>query len=150
MKRSQRLNPVARVEKHRERDAAQLLGRHQSELNAMQARLEELLNYRADYQQRYSQFLGQGGGSAAIQEYRSFLNKLDRAIDHQQQLIAGGQQNVSSSRHNWMQKRTRLKAIDTLVDKLKVEEHKQEAKREQLDNDERALFARRLNHLKCF
>jgi flagellar FliJ protein len=150
MKRSKRLKPVAQVEKHRERDAAQQLGRHQSELGEMQSRLDELVNYRADYQQRYNQFLSQGTGSAAIQEYRSFLKKLDQAIAHQQQLINGGQQNVAHSRHNWLQKRTRLKAIDTLVDKLQVDEHQQEAKREQQDNDERALFARRLNHLKCF
>ncbi len=150
MKRSKRLDPVARVEKHRERDAAQRLGKHQSELNGMQARLEELMNYRADYQKRYGEFLGRGTGGAAIQEYRSFLAKLDRAIEHQQQLISGGQQNVSSSRAQWMKKRTRLKAIDKLVDKIKTDEIRQDARREQQESDERALFARRLNHLKCF
>jgi flagellar FliJ protein len=150
MKRSKRLDPVARVEKNRERTAARELGQHQQELSHLKARLDELIGYRREYQQKYLQAMNNSMGSTAIQEYRCFLSKLDRAIEQQYQMIAGGEEKVSTSRQQWMKKRTRLKAIDTLVEKIQGQERCQEEKREQQENDERSLFARRLTHLKSF
>jgi flagellar FliJ protein len=150
MKRSKRLDPVARVEKSRERTAARELGQQQQQLNELRTRLQELIDYRTEYQQKYMQAINNSMGSTAIQEYRCFLSKLDRAIEQQYQLIAGGEQKVSDSRQHWMQKRTRLKAIDTLVEKIQAQERCQDNRREQQESDERALFARRLTHLKSF
>ena len=150
MKRSKRLDPVARVEKNRERTAARELGQKQQQLNQLKERLQELIEYRTEYQQKYMQAINNSMGSTAIQEYRCFLSKLDRAIEQQYQLIAGGEQKVSDSRRHWMQKRTRLKAIDTLVEKIQAQERCHDDRREQQESDERSLFARRLTHLKSF
>ena len=122
----------------------------EQQLNKLKERLQELIEYRTEYQQKYMQAINNSMGSTAIQEYRCFLSKLDRAIEQQYQLIAGGEQKVSNSRQHWMQKRTRMKAIDTLVEKIQTQERCQDDRREQQESDERSLFARRLTHLKSF
>ncbi len=150
MKRSSRFKPVVKVEHNRERTAARHFGHCQQQLSAHQQKLEELIGYRAEYQERYVKSMKQGTDGTTIQEYRAFLVKLDRAIAQQEQLILKSEGEVSTSRQHWMQKRTRTKAIDTLVDKIKADENRQVDRKEQRESDERALHSRRLNHLKYF
>jgi flagellar FliJ protein len=150
MKRSSRFKPVVKVEQNRERTAARHFGQCQQTLSAHQKKLDELISYRAEYQERYVTSMKQGTDGTTIQEYRAFLHKLDRAIAQQEQLIVQSEGEVSSSRQHWMQKRTRTRAIDTLVDKIKADEKRQVDRKEQKDSDERALQSRRMNHLKYF
>ena len=150
MKRSNRFKPVVKVEHNRERKAARHFGHCQQTLTAHQQKLEELVGYRAEYQERYVSSMKQGTDGTTIQEYRAFLLKLDRAIAQQEQLILKSEGEVSNSRQHWMQKRTRTKAIDTLVDKIKADESRQADRKEQKESDERALQSRRMNHLKYF
>ncbi|RMG57845.1 MAG: flagellar export protein FliJ [Gammaproteobacteria bacterium] len=140
--RSERIKPVSRIERNRERDAARALGDARQQLQAMQQQLDQLVCYRDEYHQRYARALT-GLQRAGIEQYRRFLAQLDQAIEQQRQLLQQCQQNMDQCRAVWLAQRSRLKAVEGLIERLQAEEHKQAEKREQQALDERALQAHR-------
>ncbi len=140
--RSERMRPVSRIERNRERDAARALGESQRQLQAMEAQLDQLIGYRSEYQRRYARAL-QGLQRTGIEQFRRFLAQLDQAIEQQRRLMEQCRADADRCRAAWLAQRGRLKAIDGLIDRLRDEERRQQERREQHDQDERALMGHR-------
>ena len=141
-KRSRRFQPIQRLAKHGEDQAAQQLGLSNKALSDQEQRLQELIAYRDEYAQQFHQ-TGQGGlDGRQLQSYQSFLNQLDIAIEQQKQQILNAQQNCDERRIDWRQKHTHSEVLASAVRRIKVQEQHNEQKQEQRNNDEQAMRRR--------
>lgn len=138
MTRSKRMQPVQRVAQGREQDAMQKLGQSQQFLDAQQARLEELRQYREQYSREFTASGERGLDASRLRDYRVFLARLGEAIAQQEALVARYQLQHEQTRRHWVESRTHSQAIDNVVDRYRQQEHQQQERREQLEHDERA------------
>jgi len=108
-------------------------------------RLHELISYREEYSRRYSESCGGGIGAMRLNEYRIFLSRLDQAIRQQQVQVEQARRDCDQKRQHWLASRTRAKALDKVMDRYQREELKDAERREQKEQDERALHRCRRN-----
>jgi flagellar FliJ protein len=141
MDRSQRLEPATRVAQAREREAARELGEHRKLLDALEARLAELVRYREEYVQRLREAGQHGIDASALSEYRGFIARLDEAVRYQEAKVADARTELERRRRRWGTTRTRVAALDKVVSRYEAQAARAEAQREQKDQDERALRA---------
>lgn len=138
MTRSKRMNPVVKVAEHREKDAARRLGQTQERLQQQQARLQELVGYRDEYNLKFQQTCGAGVDVKQLQEYRMFLSRLNDAIAQQHRTIASAEREVEQARAGWLRTRSRSQALDKVRDRFIDAERRDAERREQADSDERS------------
>lgn len=143
--RSRRLEPVARIAENRERDAARRFGESWRVVVEQQSRLDELVRYRDEYCNDISGVTGTAMGAARLQEYRSFIGRLNAAIEQQANLIRTLQAQSDARRDHWMARRGHMRAVDKVLDRCRSDERRQAEKREQQVTDERGGRARRGN-----
>jgi len=139
MTRSKRMQPVQRVAQNREQNAVQKLGQSQQNLDAQQARLEELRAYRDQYARDFERSGGSGLDATRIQDYRVFLNRLGEAIRQQETLLEQCCSQHEQTRQQWVETRTHSQAIDKVVHRYRRDERRQLERKEQQEQDERAL-----------
>lgn len=138
MMRSKRMEPVMQLAQNREQEAARQVGEHQRQLDAQRTRLAELTAYRDEYAQRLTTVAGGGLGAAMLHDYRAFLARLNQAIEHQRRLIEQGEHAYEESRRQWLQTRQKTKALDTVTERYRLQERRDEERRLQNESDERA------------
>jgi flagellar FliJ protein len=132
------MEPVIRIAAERERAAARRLGEARGYLQQQQQRQTELLDYHREYAQRFREAGSIGLGGAQLQSYRVFLAQLDQAIDYQRGVVTRSEEVVAARLREWHETRTRLKALDKVVERYQAEERRCEERREQSETDERA------------
>jgi flagellar FliJ protein len=138
MTKSKRMQPVARVADQRERQAAVEMAEFRRFLDAQQAKLDELNNYRNDYARHFEQ-AGRGGMDAArMADYRRILARLNDAIAYQEQRLAGLHNDYARVRQRWTDTRTRAAALEKVMERYREEEQRAGDRREQGESDERA------------
>lgn len=137
MTRSDRLQPVAKLARQGERDAARDLGVARSRQQAEEERLQDLLAYRREYLSDFQRKGRAGVTGSALQQFQQFLGQLDKAIDQQQRRLAGAGAEVQQSTHQWQQRASKSKAIDNVVQNLNAQEAVERDRREQKVTDER-------------
>ncbi len=138
MNKSKRFKPIQKIAEKKERDAAAAFGRTLQAREAAQRRLEELQQYHAEYLERFTQATRTGIGGARIQEYQTFITKLELAIEQQQQVLEESQNRVSDSKAQWQGKYTKARAVDSAVDRMRADELRESERKEQLLSDERS------------
>jgi len=138
MTKSQRLKPVIKVSDTKERDAARVLAESKRILTERQARLVDLKTYREEYTTRFSAWGKSAAPAILINEYRIFLANLNAAIAHQEKMIENGQREFEDKLRIWYQVRSRVKALNVVVEKHHQEEMRAETRREQSMEDERS------------
>lgn len=140
MNRAKRMQPVADVAQHRQDQAAQRMGLQQMQLVQQEKRLEDLRNYRDEYNGR---FYADGRVMAAVEvrEYRLFLSRLDQAIDEQIRHVEVARQALERSHNDWSACRVETDAINKAIERMQADEQQLEKRREQGQNDE---FGQRL------
>lgn len=137
MSRTNRLQPIAKISRQHERNAARLHGDVIRQADQQQKQLDELISYRNQYLKAF-QSAGKSGISAIqMRDYRLFINRLDEAITQQQQSVTNGQQECEVSQENWMDKRNQSKMINKVVENRQQLEHQQREKREQRELEDR-------------
>jgi len=142
MTKSERLKPVVRVAESRERDAAKALGDCQRVLSEREVSLSELLSYRDEYRRRFQEAGSGGLNGSSLQDYRSFLNRLDGAIRQQRHLTEAARCAYEQQKRIWHEKWNRTKVLDKVVDRYRQQEAHMEARREQGEHDDRAQHTR--------
>ncbi len=138
MKKSQRIKTIVEIKATQEKNALEALGAVQRKLLAMQAQVEGLRNYRQEYQDRFNQLGVKGVNVAQLLEFRSFIDKLDKAIMGQEQVLSSIEAELMAKRKIWEELHHKTQSLQKVCDSALVAEMKQEAKREQLEQDERA------------
>jgi flagellar FliJ protein len=137
MTKSQRLKPVTRVAENREQEAALAMAEAQQTLNECEARLNELVSYRAEYHMHYKAASSAGMEAAQIQDYRHFIAKLDQAISRQLALVDGARNVYEETKRQWFATRSKSLALDKVVTRYRHEEARSVERREQGEADER-------------
>jgi len=101
-------------------------------------RLELLVQYRAEYHGRFLAAARDGLSRERWHNYQQFLEKLDTAIGQAGQMMAHSKEQTSVGQQDWLDKRSRVKAFDTLAQRHQAQIVHQEARQEQKNLDERA------------
>ena len=139
MTRSKRIRPVVEIAENRERDAARQLGVSRQSVAEQERRLEELLQYREEYNQRLT---GEGSnrmGARKLQEYQVFLSRLNQAVEQQKLLLAKVKRECDEKSQHWAKHRTHAKVMNKVEERYLKQERHQEDKQDQKEMDEHAL-----------
>jgi flagellar protein FliJ len=137
MKRSKRLSPVVLIAAKETEAALIKVGNANAAWLADKEQLDDLNRYRAEYLDRFRRGDTLVMSAQKVLELRSFLVHLDQAIEAQTQQVKSRSAALARHRLVWQQARSKEQAMQSLVDRYQDEEFKQEARQEQLDNDER-------------
>ena len=119
-------------------DAARKLGQLLASEQEVEKTLALLEQYREEYETRFRQAAQSGLTRDEWGNYQSFLGRLDEAIAQQRALVATSKQRTVDGQREWLDKRNRAKAFDTLSQRHKANEAHGEAKTEQRAQDEHA------------
>lgn len=138
MKKSQRIKTIVEIKAAQEKKALEALGIAQRKYQTLQSQILGLKDYRNDYQNRFDQLGSKGVNIAQLLEYRSFIDKLDLAILGQEQSLSTLDAELLASRKLWEEQHHKTQSLQKVCDSALAEEMKREAKREQLEQDERA------------
>jgi len=138
MKKSQRLQVIVDLNENNEKKALEELGKAQRKKQELQTQLESLIIYRQEYKDKYQSITQIGVNISQLLEFRSFISKLDKAIEEQEQAILDMENTVVHVRKVWERQHQKTKSLQKVHDSAKVEEVKLENKKEQNEQDDRA------------
>lgn len=145
MTRSKRLGSVAKVMEHREQDAARRVGLSAQHRDRQRLRLQELTSFKSEYLLQFQSLIEIGMGATALHDYHQFLNQLELAINQQQQCVQVADDEYENYRCEWLAHKSRMNAIDKVVNRYQTQEQLAEDKREQHESDE---YSRRIGSLR--
>ncbi|MET0126448.1 flagellar export protein FliJ [Pseudomonas caspiana] len=134
--RAARLAPVVDMAENAERKAAQSLGHFQGQVRIAEGKLNDLEQFRLDYQQQWIDKGAHGVSGQWLMGYQRFLTQLDTAVDQQRRSLAWHQDNVDKARATWQQAYARVEGLRKLVQRYIDEARQLEDKREQKLLDE--------------
>ncbi len=123
-------------------EAAKRLGLAMRATEEAETRLALLQQYRDDYTTRFQQSLMNGLSAQAYHNYRHFLEKLDQAMDGQQQVIASAQARMQRERGSWQESERQRMSYGTLAERAARTARHQQGQREQKAMDEHAARQR--------
>lgn len=132
------LQPLLDLSQLRLDEATRQLGQLIAGEQEASQRLELLIQYREEYQGRFQAAAANGLGPDAWRNYQHFLGRLDQAIDQAKAMATASKQRTALGQKNWLDKRGRLKAFDTLAQRHQQRTDYAEARREQKLGDEHA------------
>jgi len=138
IKKSERMKPIRKIAADREQDAVKVLGQSQRVLTEHELKLEQLINYRAEYAKLFQQHGLKGMDGAQLQAYQTFIAQIDTAILQQRRMIEFASEDCHEKRQDWQQHHTRTQVMDKTIDRFKKTEQKQEDKRQQKEEDDRS------------
>ncbi len=148
MKKSERLTPLLKLEKNREQEQVRALGEARSAVAVQAEKLQQLVDYRSEYESMVSQEGTQGITATRLQGYHQFLNRLSTAIVQQEEQLQLARQQENFSQNQWFQQRGAVKRMDNLIERNVQQERQEEDKREQkmLDEQAQQIMALRRNN----
>jgi flagellar FliJ protein len=122
-----------------ERDEAMsTLQRCQHSLQAAKAQHVQLLEYRRDYQQRWSDQFGRQGTMEIVNCYHGFVGRLAMAIDQQAQITARAVTQHDLALLKLREKETRVASVSKLMERREMEARRASDQRDQKLTDEMA------------
>lgn len=144
LKQSQRqLCSAVEVARDRQVEAANALKQMQSRADRHRRQLDQLVDFRQEYNQQLAD-RGKGGISARqLQHYRAFINGLDRNIQRLEGELAGICQETERRLGQWRQQRAQTCALEQVIDGIARRQQVMEERREQAECDELSLRSRR-------
>ncbi len=117
-------------------DAARRLGELLAGEQEAGARLQLLQQYRDEYHGRFVAAAQNGISRNAWSNYQAFLNRLDDAIAQAQILVVQSKQRTALGQREWIDRRGRVKAFDTLSQNHRNREQQAENRQLQKAQDE--------------
>jgi flagellar export protein FliJ len=130
------LKLVQDLAERQEREAGERLFKAQSQVDAAQGQLNQVMDYRSDY---YRLATGAGGdliNTARLQTARHFLSQLDTILGRQLKSVEQAELVLAQQTAAWVETRRRLNAIKNLRATRGKERDKHEDKRTQRWLDE--------------
>jgi flagellar protein FliJ len=137
-KKSQRIKTIVDIKATQEKNALEALGAAQRKLSAMQAQVESLRKYRQEYQDGFNRLGCDGAKVAKLLEFRSFMDKLDKAIAGQEHSLSECETDLTIKRKIWEGMHHRTQSLQKVYGSALAAETKRESKLEQMEQDERA------------
>tara|TARA_R100001039_G_scaffold30683_1_gene22555 strand:- start:200 stop:634 length:435 start_codon:yes stop_codon:yes gene_type:complete len=131
-----KLDKVALLARSRENEAANALQRDKQALVDSNQRLEQLKDFKEEYELRLQTLAGGGIDARRLADYRRFLASLNDAINVQDQEVGRGQERVQTSQEEFVDKSLRRGNVDELIGRSRAARAVEEARREQKAVDE--------------
>lgn len=119
-------------------EAAKRLGRAVKHADECTQKLTLLLQYRDDYAARLHQSMAVGLTAQGYRNFQLFIDKLDQAIDGQQQVVNDANHRIETERTAWQGCERKRMSYDTLAARAVKVKLAKENKRDQKENDEHA------------
>jgi flagellar FliJ protein len=138
MKRAKRLEPVQHIVDEAQKRLAMSVAGFEKRVLEGEKKLEELVRYKAEYEQGFQQRAAGGIGVMEMRDYQAFLARLAEAIKQQQALVNRARAEHEAERVKWQEALKRSKALGHVVERWQAEERHVSERREQRESDERA------------
>jgi len=106
-----------------------------------QAQLEQLLQYRRDYEQRWTREFAQRGSIDIVRCYQGFMDRLTQAVEQQHRAAEHAGDQLQASRDALRERELRVASIRKLIERRERELQAAAARHEQRGNDELAALA---------
>lgn len=119
-------------------EAARRLGELLTGEQEAGARVILLQEYRDEYHQRFIAAAQNGISLDAWSNYQSFLSRLDDAILQAQALVGQSKQRTAAGQREWLDKRGRVQAFDSLSERHRLRVQYAENRQDQKVQDEHA------------
>lgn len=146
MKKSQRLKTIVDLKATQEKECLEAVGAAQRKMLALQTQVDHLKKYRKDYQDKFNQIGSAGANVGQLLEFRSFMDKLDKAIAGQEQTLDQSKTELAMKRKLWESMHHRTKSLKKIHESAIKTELKHDSRIEQMEQDERAArLGRSLN-----
>ncbi len=146
MTRSERMQPIKELARHRERDAGSIVSAAQQTLQEREQQLEQLKRYREEYASGSGSQVGAVDGMR-LQNYRAFVQRLNDTISQQEQAVRVAREDYESKRDAWRVRRVEAQTLDRAIEKMRGQERRTEDRREQHSMDEQSAAQRRVREL---
>ncbi|MGA7594618.1 MAG: flagellar export protein FliJ [Gallionella sp.] len=130
------LQPLMNLAKHQNDSATSKLGKLNKLQQSAQSKLDLLLQYRKDYQDRLQTSTQTGINPTELRNFQQFINKLDQAISQQLKLVAQSRDSTRAGRGEFDMAQRKLKSLDVLQQRHIETQKKIAAKSEQTATDE--------------
>ena len=137
------LQPLLELMQSRTDEATRKLGQLLAAEQNQRSRLQMLEQYREEYAQRMSDAVRQGLTPTALQNFQSFIFRIDDAITQQRVVVENSEKSTRQGQQQWQEQNKQLKAIDTLSQRHELRERYRENRSDQKLQDE---FAARRFH----
>lgn len=100
--------------------------------------MQQLRDYRSEYSVRYQHSGGGGMTPRQLGEYRAFLERLDRGLRHQEEVLTKASTQVAQARQAWMEAIRHRDRLEVMRSRMQREERHLADRREQRESDERS------------
>ena len=138
MKRSTRLKTILELTESQEKEAVQRLGQSRQKVETAQQNLNNLESFLGNYTQQFNEAGNKGLSMRQLTEYRSFLGKINAAIDEQEKTIQKAQTELLNRQTEWETANRKALGLQKVFEKAKQEDARMEEKAQQSEQDERA------------
>lgn len=101
-------------------------------------RLDLLLQYRGEYHALFLDAAAKGLDPHRWHNYRQFLARLDEAVEQARQMASAARQRTAAGQKDWLDKRGKVKAFDTLAQRFRARIAYEESRHGQKQADEHA------------
>ena len=137
--KEKKLERVAAVAGLDERKEAGVLAQCQAQCRDAQEQLEQLRQYRVEYEENLTSNGRRGLDSRLLQDYRAFLSRLNEGIAQQELQVQEALKRLEEARNQWLAKSRRKSALDQLVETRQKQHTRKREKAEQQRLDELSL-----------
>lgn len=133
------MEPVASHAKNLEQEAARTFAEAQKRVSDSEQQLLQLEDFRAEYLTKYQSASQKLDSMSQILDYQAFLAKLSVGIGQANSTINLCRQQRDILKQQWLQRRVRSQALDSVVEKYQKVELKHEDHIEQMELEELTL-----------
>ena len=138
MKKSQRIKTLVELKAEQEKNALKGLGISQRKLTEIETQVENLKNYRREYQESFNQLSREGVKITQVMEFKSFIDKLDQAIAGQETMLHLCREELLQKRQSWENLHYKTSSLQKVLDSTIALETQLKNRKEQSEMDERA------------
>lgn len=132
------LQPLLDLSHRNSESATRKLGELTRAQLSEQKKLETLLQFRKDYQEKFLAQSRNGMDSAGISNFQRFLSRLDEAVQQQRGVIEQASRSLQAGREALTEAQRSMKSFDTLAQRHAETERLQARRTEQKMQDEQA------------
>jgi len=132
------MQPVARHADQKEQDAVRLFVEAQRALEAAEQQLQQMSGYRDEYSQKLLTTESNNLSAQRLREHQSFVVRIGQTIEQLHIDIENKKQQCEMQKQAWLKCRGRSHALNSVVEKYRLEEFKQQERLEQKEQDEHA------------
>lgn len=138
----EKIDTVATVAKFAQDKSARTLKERKQAHQQQSAKLEQLVQFRLEYEVKFGAAGGEGIAARQLQDYWLFMRKLNLAIEQQKLEVQAAEVGLGEVREQWVADAQRTSALDHLVDSQRREQLLSQSRTEQKQSDEDTLSRR--------